>query len=73
MIQVLLVGPDDVLPHGKMRVNFRDCPRVGELIVWEKRSAANEYFRVTEVCWIFTGEAGIDYTPEVAVEPTDGP
>ena len=55
MIQVLLVGPDDVLPHGKMRVNFRDCPRVGELIVWEKRSAANEYFRVTEVCWIFTG------------------
>lgn len=66
MIQVLLVGSDDVLPHGKLRVNFRDVPRVGELVVWEKLSSPNDYFRVTEVCWIFNGSVAL--TPEISVE-----
>lgn len=72
-MRVLLIGPDDVLPNGKLLVNFPDCPRVGEIIAWEKRNAPIQYFRVSKVCWIFTRELSTAHPPEIEVEPVDSP
>lgn len=72
-MRVLLVGPDDVLPSGKLAVNLPACPREGELVVWVRRGAPSQYFRVTEVCWIFEAESAAELRPEIAVEPVDGP
>lgn len=75
-MKVKLAGPDDVLPRGTMFIHLPGCPRVGELVVWEENGLPKQYFRVTEVCWIFVHDPTrppAEYMPEIGVEPVDGP
>lgn len=72
-MRVILEGPDDIIPKGAMRVNLDVLPRVGELMVWERPAQPAEYFRVAEVCHIFTGPMNEALPPHVSVEPVEGP
>ncbi|MBU8830856.1 hypothetical protein [Mycolicibacterium goodii] len=69
-MRVLLTASDDALPGGKMRVNLPALPRIGELLVIDRRNVIDppDYFRVTEVCHIATGPLNEPVDPEVQLE-----
>jgi hypothetical protein len=72
-MRVLLCGPDDIIPNGSMLVNLYTVPRTGELMVWRRHAAPPEYFRVDEVCHVFSGPMDERVPPQVRLEPVEGP